>query len=142
VAADALEEGAGYFCEDSVGDAPNVEFITDGCSAWFDGRWVPCCVEHDIEYWCEGTSERRRLVDREFRECLKEFGPGWLAWLEWPGVRVGGHPIFPTRYRCGWGFGREYSPFYPSPVATSEEQVSDGPAEEAASDPQARSAAA
>jgi hypothetical protein len=28
----------------------------------------------------------------------------------WLGVRVGGHPIFPTYFR--WGYGRPYSPWY------------------------------
>ena len=46
----------------------------------------------------------QREADRRSRRCVREREPGWLARLMWLGVRLGGHPIFPTHYR--WGYGR------------------------------------
>jgi hypothetical protein len=90
---------------------PPKPFVTDGCSLWIDDGWgEPCCVEHDIHYWCGGESQERSDADAALRRCVDERAPAGLAWLMWLGVRVGGHPIFPTYYR--WGYGRDYRPLY------------------------------
>ena len=39
---------------------PPTAFTSDGCSLWFDGCWVKCCVQHDLAYWRGGTSKERQ----------------------------------------------------------------------------------
>jgi hypothetical protein len=97
--------------------------VTDGCSLWLDGGWAnPCCVIHDTHYWCGGASAERRQADRELRACVDEHASSAMAWLMWLGVRVGGHPIFPTWYR--WGYGRSYLPWYGAYPAEASEETS------------------
>jgi hypothetical protein len=111
-AAVALEARAREVCEQGPAGPrlpPEKTFVTDGCSAWPDDGWAdPCCVDHDIRYWCGGSARERRAADGEFRRCIREREPGWLAGLMWFGVRLGGHPVFPTHYR--WGYGRGWRP--------------------------------
>ncbi len=115
-AAAELEARAQAFCEaasPAERSPRDKRFITDGCTAWFDRDWEGCCVEHDIAYWCGGSAQERKLADRELQMCVAESddAPGWLAWMTYLGVRVGGHPVFPVHYR--WGFGRSsYRPLY------------------------------
>ena len=91
-------------------------FATDGCSAFPDAEWSQaCCVEHDIAYWCGGDASARRAADAELGRCVAERKNAFMGWLMEAGVRFGGHPIFPTSYR--WGYGHAYRPFYPSAVA-------------------------
>lgn len=116
LAAKALEEKATALCAART-EVPSTEpqrpFVTDGCSAWPDGeRYVHCCVEHDVLYWCGGSAEERRAADDAFGRCVAENTSAFLGgWMRW-GVRMGGHPVFPTHYR--WGYGLEYSFGYPS----------------------------
>lgn len=113
-AAAALDSRARETCEqgpDGPRLPPEQTFVSDGCSAWFDGGWAePCCVDHDIHYWCGGRSEERRAADTRLKQCVEERASRWLAGMMWLGVRIGGHPIFPTHYR--WGYGRAYRPCY------------------------------
>ena len=89
-------------------DEPVLPFSTDGCSASPDGTWVDCCIVHDIRYWCGGSPEDRAFADRELRECVVEKGYGEAHGLITElGVRVGGHPVLPFRWR--WGYGHPYS---------------------------------
>ncbi len=53
---------------------------------------------------------RRAATDVELRRCVDERASAFVAWLMWIGVRAGGHPLFPTWYR--WGYGRDYRPWY------------------------------
>jgi hypothetical protein len=103
---------------------PEEPFVTDGCSLWLDSDWVdPCCVEHDERYWCGGTVVERAAADVALRQCVDERASGFVAWLMWVGVRAGGHPVFPTGYR--WGYGRAYRPWYgdyPARVEPSADQ--------------------
>jgi hypothetical protein len=91
-------------------------FTTDGCSRFPDAEWnQSCCVEHDIAYWCGGDAEARREADAEFGRCIGGSKGAFMGWMMETGVRVGGHPIFPTSYR--WGYGHSYRATYPSKVA-------------------------
>ncbi len=103
-------------------ETPEKPFVTDGCSAGFDREWVGCCVEHDIDYWCGGDAKARHWADRKLRRCVAQTAPDWRARHVYWGVRVGGHPIFPTHFR--WGFGRSrYWPWYNDDVCDDDEAV-------------------
>ncbi len=113
-AARALETRARDLCAtgpDGPRALPEERFVTDGCSLWLDGDWSePCCVEHDELYWCGGSASERAAADAALRQCVDERAGGFVAQLMWVGVRAGGHPLFPTGYR--WGYGRDYRPWY------------------------------
>jgi hypothetical protein len=101
------------------------DFATDGCSLFPDGtlrnrdRWFGCCYVHDVRYWEGGTQEARKRADNDLRACVLEAtGDEVLATLMYDGVRVGGHPVFPTWYR--WGFGWPYERGY-APLTTGEQ---------------------
>jgi hypothetical protein len=87
-------------------------FTTDGCSFYPDGTyehkrlWKACCVTHDYAYWQGGTRGQRRMADAELRSCIANLGKNRTAALMHFGVRIGGAPYFPTKYR--WGYGWEY----------------------------------
>ena len=109
----ALSQSAAEQCAQSLEGGrrvPERSFVTDGCTAWFDGSWRGCCIEHDRVYWCGGTEDERERADRVFRDCVAETAPEWLAGLMHLGVRFGGHPIWPSASR--WSYGRDYLPFY------------------------------
>lgn len=92
---------------------PTRAFATDGCSAWPDTRATqPCCVEHDIAYWCGGTAARRLAADDAFGACVASRSGRALGAMMRFGVRLGGHPFFPMPYR--WGYGDDYVGGYPS----------------------------
>ncbi len=95
------------------------DFTSDGCSLFPDGNfqdralWCDCYLAHDISYWRGGTKEDRRRADEMLRDCvLERTNSKALADLMYNGVRTGGHPAFPTRYRwgCGWKYGKDYAP--------------------------------
>ena len=114
IAAQGLEYRAERMCV-AAGDGqrslPAEPFVTDGCSVWLDRNWdEQCCVVHDIRYWCGGTAEERAAADRKLRQCVDRLAPRTLSWLVWLGVRIGGHPLFPSWYR--WSYGRSYWPWY------------------------------
>ena len=93
-------------------------FTTDGCSAFPDGTpeqqdlWLNCCVRHDRAYWKGGTHEERVLADEALRECVALVGEPEISELMLLGVRVGGTPYLPTKFRWGygWPFFRGYKP--------------------------------
>ncbi len=114
-AAALLEVRAAADCAERLGaDWPEARtFVTDGCSAWRDGPWVHCCVEHDIAYWCGGPSRDRSDADRELAACVGEaYGSGMGGFMRL-GVRAGGLPYYPTPWR--WGFGRRWPSGYDEP---------------------------
>ena len=103
-------------------------FSSDGCSLFPDGAlnapglWCDCCFTHDISYWQGGTSADRLLADQALRQCvLERTADSALATMMYDGVRLGGHPAFPTWYRWGygWPYGRGYAPLQ----AAEERQV-------------------
>ena len=87
-------------------------FTTDGCSFYPDGTyehkrlWKACCVAHDYAYWQGGTRDQRRVADAGLRSCIANLGKKSTAALMHFGVRIGGAPYFPTKYR--WGYGWKY----------------------------------
>ena len=106
-----LERSAGQTCQQSVSiPLPVKTFVTDGCSMWPDGTWAECCVNHDIPYWCGGSSQQRRDADRTLKMCVSNRHSNWMGALMYWGVRVGGHPWIPFHWR--WGFGRAYPAGY------------------------------
>lgn len=88
-------------------------FTTDGCSLFPDGYlnnkdlWLPCCIAHDKAYWQGGTWQQRLNADRQLKYCVADLGEHIIAALMLNGVRVGGAPFWPTRFR--WGYGWDYS---------------------------------
>jgi len=93
-------------------------FTSDGCSAFPDGTleqrtlWLECCRQHDFAYWKGGTREQRAAADSALRACVEGVGEPEIAALMLAGVRVGGTPYIPTRFRWGygWPFFRGYKP--------------------------------
>ena len=87
-------------------------FATDGCSEFPDGTleqktlWLDCCVVHDLAYWLGGTYAERSKADKALEACVAQVGQPEIATLMLAGVRVGGSPYWPTRFR--WGYGWPY----------------------------------
>lgn len=121
VAGAALSARAAEQCTESgrnQGVQPDRIFITDGCSRVLDTAWnTACCVEHDIAYWCGGDRAARLQADTEFGQCIAGETNAFVGWVMKTGVRIGGHPVFPSSYR--WGYGHPYRATYPSAVAES-----------------------
>jgi hypothetical protein len=110
-----VEAIAGEWClADRGAPQPDHAFTTDGCSAFPDGGWAACCVEHDIVYWCGGTQAARLAADRALRACVAEVAPSFLASLMYAGVRVGGPPWTGAPWRWGYGFSARV-PYVPEP---------------------------
>ncbi len=92
------------------------DFSSDGCSAFPDGTredkelWRSCCVLHDLAYWKGGNSDEREAADQALKACVEAIGEPDIAKLMLAGVRVGGTPWLPTRFRWayGWPFLRGY----------------------------------
>lgn len=110
------------------------DFTSDGCSLFPDGtisdraKWCECCLQHDIAYWRGGTENERRKADEKLRSCvLKRTGDKALAETMYLGVRAGGHPVFPTWYRWGygWTYGRGYQPLTKEDRAKTWEKIDD-----------------
>ena len=106
-----LEQRAADACAAAghPGGPPARRFVTDGCSAFPDGDWAACCVEHDLPYWCGGTRTERAAADEALQICVTERS-GLLARAMQLGVRVGGHPLWPSYWR--WGYGRPWPAGY------------------------------
>ena len=91
-------------------------FTSDGCSSFPDGTytqkelWLDCCVAHDYAYWQGGTVAQRKLADAALRSCVAEVGEPAIARLMLAGVRAGGSPVWPTKFR--WGYGWPWPRFY------------------------------
>jgi len=109
-------------------------FTSDGCSLFPDGTigdratWCECCLQHDIAYWRGGTGDERKKADEELRACvLVRTGDKALADAMYLGVRAGGHPVFPTWYRWGygWPYGRGYKPLTKEDLAQTRLKIGD-----------------
>ena len=85
-------------------------FTSDGCSAFPDGTldqnelWLECCVQHDLAYWRGGTRDERLAADEALQACVAAVGQPEIAQLMLAGVRVGGTPYLPTKFRWGYGW--------------------------------------
>ena len=106
-------------------------FTTDGCSRCpdrsvvTDKDWGRCCVAHDRAYWRGGTAEERRKADEALRACVQDRnGNAGLSTLMYRGVRIGGSPYWPTRFRWGygWGYGRYYRSLTPAESAAADQR--------------------
>jgi hypothetical protein len=102
-------------------------FASDGCSAFPDGTpsqqqlWLQCCTAHDKSYWRGGTAAERESADLALQTCVADLGEPALAALMLTGVRAGGSPYLPTRFR--WGYGWSYPRPYGPLTADELEQV-------------------
>jgi len=102
-------------------------FTTDGCSDFPEGTlghrdlWHTCCTAHDLHYWAGGTYAQRMQADLELRACVQAVGEPAVAQLMLAGVRVGGSPWWPTRFR--WGYGWPYGSGYSELTPAQLEQV-------------------
>lgn len=102
-------------------------FISDGCSSFPNGTakqndlWLACCIAHDRAYWAGGVYEERLAADKELRSCVEAVGEPQIAVLMMDGVRVGGTPYLPTRFR--WGFGWSYPRGYTALTVAERQQV-------------------
>lgn len=100
-------------------------FTSDGCSSFPDGTpsqqglWLQCCTAHDHAYWKGGTYQQRVDADLELRSCVAKVDEPEIAAVMLIGVRVGGSPIFPTRFR--WGYGWTWPRWY-GPLSEEEQQ--------------------
>jgi hypothetical protein len=104
-------------------------FATDGCSLYPDGTseyrdlWLHCCRRHDRKYWLGGTRAERLKADIELRDCVAAVGQPRIAERMLRGVRAGGTPYLPTRFR--WGYGWRYLRGY-KPLTDSEKKLIEG----------------
>jgi len=102
-------------------------FRSDGCSAFPDGTltekklWQQCCYQHDLAYWQGGTSEQRKQADYALKQCVFQVGEPVIANLMLAGVRVGGSPYWPTRFR--WAYGWPYLRGYKAITADEQQQI-------------------
>ena len=102
-------------------------FTSDGCSAFPDGTfkqkelWLSCCIQHDYDYWQGGTYQQRLASDQALKSCVANVGQPKIAALMLAGVRVGGSPYLPTKFR--WGYGWSYPRFYGELSAQELKQV-------------------
>ncbi len=100
-------------------------FTSDGCSSFPDGTlqhkdlWIECCTAHDYAYWKGGTYAERNAADKELRQCIAAVGNPEIALLMLAGVRIGGTPYLPTKFR--WGYGWPYPRGY---TALSNDDIS------------------
>ena len=109
------------------------DFTTDGCSLFPDGdvvgtlQWRDCCVNHDKAYWRGGTAKERLHADAKLRDCVQTHSDRTAqATLMYWGVRIGGTPWLPTRFRWayGWGYGRGYEPLSLDEQKQADEKIS------------------
>jgi hypothetical protein len=111
----------------SVAAATLHPFESDGCSSFPDGTfqqnelWLTCCIEHDYAYWKGGTYQERVVADETLRDCVTAVGEPEIASLMLAGVRVGGTPYLPTRFR--WGYGWPFPRGYKALSEDEREQV-------------------
>lgn len=102
-------------------------FTTDGCSAFPNGTrdqkelWLSCCTEHDKAYWAGGTYSERKQADLALEACVTAVGEPTIAQLMLAGVRVGGTPYFPSKFR--WGYGWPYPRGYKAPTPEEELEI-------------------
>ena len=103
-------------------------FTSDGCSDFPDGLpqhktlWLACCINHDKAYWRGGTYAERWLADQALQQCVAAVGQPEIAEVMLAGVRAGGSPYWPTRFRWGygWPWPRGYTALSPEEQAQAQ----------------------
>ncbi len=109
---------------DSIAIKP---FASDGCSAFPNGTlrhqqlWLACCTAHDYAYWQGGTYDERLAADNALKQCVAAVGEKQIADIMLAGVRVGGTPYLPTRFR--WGYGWPYPRGYKALSEQEKQQI-------------------
>ncbi|WP_045859326.1 hypothetical protein [Teredinibacter purpureus] len=104
-------------------------FSSDGCSAFPDGTldnkrlWLHCCTAHDKAYWRGGSYAERKTADELLRKCVAAVGEEEIAQLMLAGVRVGGSPFWPTKFR--WGYGWRYPRLYGELTSSEQAMIDD-----------------
>lgn len=93
-------------CEAAKAPPPEHPFTTDGCSVWPDRAWGSCCIEHDVSYWCGGTTGQRKQADEDLRSCVRELQHPFNAQTMYLGVRFWAHRLWPFPWR--WGYGHDW----------------------------------
>lgn len=85
-------------------------FTTDGCTAYPDGKWLHCCLAHDMNYWLGGTISEKRASDDELKACVSKASSSFNGTVVSSGVRFGGfaNNIFPWAWGYGWKSNRGY----------------------------------
>lgn len=63
---------------------------SDGCTAFPEGPWSPCCWAHDAAYRKGGGFWDRLLADVKLAHCAAKKGYPQIATLLFIGVRLGG----------------------------------------------------
>ena len=102
-------------------------FTSDGCSAFPDGTfeqqqlWLDCCTAHDKAYWRGGTYQQRLDADLALKQCVAKVGEPLISELMLAGVRVGGSPYWPTKFR--WGYGWPYFHGYTDTPTTGKDDI-------------------
>ena len=111
LSAKQLGDKAAQSCDQKSKDPEETiyPFTTDGCSVvpdgvWGDDAWRECCVLHDVQYWCGGSSGDRLQADIQLEQCVAKKGYPFTGKIMYVGVRVGGHPIWPVPWRWGYGW--------------------------------------
>jgi len=109
---------------DSIAIKP---FASDGCSAFPNGTlrhqqlWLACCTAHDYAYWQGGTYDERLAADNALKQCVAAVGEKQIADIMLAGVRVGGTPYLPMRFR--WGYGWPYPRGYKALSEQEKQQI-------------------
>ena len=85
-------------------ELPPRPFTSDGCSLWPDGDWLQCCVAHDIDYWCGGTTAQRAASDLRLKQCVAAAGHAKTGAVMEIGVYLAGASWLPTPWRWGYGW--------------------------------------
>ncbi|VAW45483.1 hypothetical protein MNBD_GAMMA02-829 [hydrothermal vent metagenome] len=106
-------------------------FKSDGCSSFSDGTladkdlWKACCYHHDLAYWQGGNKSMRKQADIELKQCVAAVGKPMIAKLMLAGVRVGGSPYWPTKFRWayGWPYLRGYKELSPEDRTLTEKEL-------------------
>ncbi|MDA8792084.1 hypothetical protein N9N67_02490 [Bacteriovoracaceae bacterium] len=68
-------------------------FETDLCTGYKNKNkkynWSSCCVEHDLYYWAGGSRVHRRIVDKQFKKCIRLHSTKANATIMYMGVKLG-----------------------------------------------------
>jgi hypothetical protein len=90
--------------QDEPRKQPPPDFKGDNCTWFPDGDYADCCLAHDKEYFVGGTKAERKASDKRLQQCVRSKGHKYLSKMMYLGVRIGGVPWLPTKFR--WGFGQ------------------------------------
>ena len=74
-----------------------------------------------MAYWQGGTAQQRVAADQQLKQCVEQAGEPSIAAIMLAGVRVGGTPYLPTKFR--WGYGWPYFRGYKLVVAEEQRKI-------------------